>query len=404
MLNVFAPRVTFVADERSVLDALPVRTNPSDIWSSVLSLDNAIVDAATEWTSLQTTAYNYDTWSSAANAMHWIASRPNFGTAVVPPPTTASPASCFGYPACAVAGAFGGSLDCCHTLPGCCPSDNSCCTSDVDPSAASPSSCHAQPACGVLGLSCCESPDGCCTPSPVTGLVLGCCKALPPPHDAATSTTLDNTTTTPAQCHGQPKCAAAGLACCDSPLGCCQPTASGQILGCCDLPSPSPDATKATCHNEPLCGRLGLECCGAPDGCCHDAPGQPQLECCSPPYTKNETPRKVVVGDSASTCDLNPRCWTAGPNGAALACCTDDTAGCCSGHACCNATTGWTFDRILLVALGVLAVLGVVYCSVLYLRRKDYRPLERDIRAWYCGGFMVVMLGVFFYLAFTVQN
>ncbi|RHZ15064.1 hypothetical protein DYB37_008409 [Aphanomyces astaci] len=160
----------------------------------------------------------------------------------------------------------------------------------------------------------------------------------------------------------------------------------------------------ATCHNEPLCGRLGLECCGAPDGCCHDAPGQPQLECCSPPYTKNETPRKVVVGDSASTCDLNPRCWTAGPNGAALACCTDDTAGCCPGHACCNAPTGWTFDRILLVVLGVLAVLGVVYCSVLYLRRKDYRPLERDIRAWYCGGFMVVMLGVFFYLAFTVQN
>ncbi|RHY26521.1 hypothetical protein DYB32_007534 [Aphanomyces invadans] len=120
--------------------------------------------------------------------------------------------------------------------------------------------------------------------------------------------------------------------------------------------------------------------------------------------TTSVSPRKAVVGKAASSCDHNPLCLTAGPDGGVLACC-NDSKGCCPGNTCCsNATTWWTLDRVFMVALGALAIGGVFYCSVLYLRRKDYRPLDRDVRAWYCGCFMVIVLGVFFYLAFSVKN
>ncbi|ETW09748.1 hypothetical protein H310_00233 [Aphanomyces invadans] len=307
---------SYVADERQVLDNQPELSNPSDIWSSVLAFDNAIVDASREWTKLQRTDYNYDTWSSAANAMHWIASRSSFGTHVKPP-TKPVALACFGYPACALAGAFGGSLDCCNTLPGCCPSDKPCCKTDKisEPS----TTCHDEPACGILGLSCCGSPQGCCTPSPVTGLVLGCCKQVtkPPLDGRATNATT--------QCHAQPKCAAAKLECCNSPQGCCVPTASGQVLGCCDLTNaslvPTTTLPSTSCHNEPQCGVLGLECCSSPDGCCRTLPSQPKLTCCSQgqPLT-SVWPRKAVVGKAASSCDHNPLCLTAGPDGGVLAC------------------------------------------------------------------------------------
>ncbi|KAH9094705.1 hypothetical protein LEN26_018109 [Aphanomyces euteiches] len=383
---------SYVAEERAVLDGLPVISNPSDIWSSVLSLNNAIVHAKAEWTKVQTTNYNYDTWSSAANAMHWIASRPSF-IVEVPPAVTSPPPVCFGYPACALAGAFGSSLDCCKTLPGCCPGDNPCCNSDISPVNAS-NVCHDEPACGVLGLSCCDSPEGCCKPTP-TGQVLGCCKQTTKPTAAPS---LDT-----AQCHHQPKCAAAGLECCQSPEGCCVPTPTGQVLGCCESPNATTTAPPATstCHNEPQCGLLGLYCCGTPEGCCNTPPGQPKLDCCSvAPAPKAHS---VTVGDSGvSTCQANPRCLTAGPNGDALPCCKD-AVGCCPGNACCGSNP-WNVERILLIILGTLGLAGLVYCSVLYLRRKNYQPLEGDIRAWYCAGFALLTFGVFFYLVFTVKN
>ncbi|KAF0690325.1 Aste57867_18256 [Aphanomyces stellatus] len=358
---------SYVVEQRKVLDGLDVISNPADIWSSVLSLNNAIVNATHEWHAVQATDYNYDSWSSAANAMHWIASRPSPQASAATKLTAVPPPVCFGHGACSVAGPFGKPLDCCNTLPGCCPSDNPCCHAAFDPATASQHVCQDEPACGLLGLDCCGSPDGCCKPN--GGVLLGCCKGTAPkPASPPVATGASD------KCFHQPKCAAAGLACCDSPQGCCAPTASGQVLGCCM----TNETIKAleTCHNEPQCGLLGLSCCDSQEGCCNPAPGTPKLGCCSTPVAVAPPAPKSVsvsVGDGDSA--------------------TPSTS-----------TYHWTVWKTIAAVGGGIALLGVIYYVVYYLRRKDYKALEQDARTWYCGLFVVITMVAFFYLAFTVKN
>ncbi|KAF0690324.1 Aste57867_18255 [Aphanomyces stellatus] len=405
----------YVAEERTVLDGLGVVANPTDVYSAVLLLDDAIVRPQEAWTSLQATEYNYDAGSSATNAMHWIASRPA-SLATVPTTTTEAPL-CFGYPGCSIAGQFGKPLDCCGALPGCCPGDDACCKIDYDPTTTSEHICHDEPACGALGLLCCDSPDGCCKAAPNTTL-LGCCQQVAGPVTTAVPPAVAAT------CHAQPKCAAAKLECCGTAAGCCTPTSSGQVLGCCDAVAASNASTTtpppaSSCHNEPQCGVLGLACCDAPDGCCTAPPdGSPKLGCCATPSasprpvaSKTTAPvHHVSVGDPSTslTCFENPRCMTAGPNGAALACCLDANGpGCCPGMACCDAWWGpggilhWSVGKILVAIVGAVALGGAIYCAVLYYRRKNYQSLDRDDRGYYCAIFMVLTMAVFFYLVVT---
>ncbi|OQR84500.1 endo-1,3(4)-beta-glucanase [Achlya hypogyna] len=420
-------RPEYAWQQQAVLDAS--RDAGPDFWPTLSLLDKAIVNASDVWSRLASGHATYDSGNSAANALLFVASQPPFA------PNTTAPApapQCFGFSACFVAGAFGAPLECCNTLPGCCPSDNACCTAALAPVA--DDACHGEPACGALGLGCCDSPAGCCDPA---GVVLGCCK----PKTAASTDT----------CRGQPQCGALGLSCCASPAGCCEPTASGQVLGCCIAETPVPSINssalldrRATCYNEPKCLKAGLDCCGSDAGCCapnsaggyhdcctafataptalpqtqatcHNEPkclalgveccdseagccsGSPLLDCC-----KAFGATDIKVGDGVGgTCGGNPRCLTAGPNATPLWCCLDPTGpGCCPGADCCDAP-GVSAEKVIAIAVAVVFGLCVIYCVSLLYRRRHYEPIERDARSWYCAGFMLVIATFFVYLMLT---
>ncbi|EQC29511.1 hypothetical protein SDRG_12760 [Saprolegnia diclina VS20] len=408
-----------------------------DFWPTLSLLDEALVNASSVWAILLARGNaKYDSGNSAANALLYVASQPPFSpntTAVPPPP------QCFGSAACAIAGAFGTPLACCETLPGCCPSDNVCCTHDVTPT--DDTACHGEPVCGALGLGCCDSPDGCCDPS---GVVLGCCK----PKTKAVASSSSSAAAGKDTCVGQPACGALNLGCCGSPEGCCVPTVTGQVLDCCAPVTPVPsNATKtaaddrqtchqqpqcllakldccatdagccqpdgisgavldccvpltsappvqsATCFNEPKCLAAGVDCCGTPEGCCS---ASPLLDCCKD-FGKSAA-TEISVGDGPNSCAANPRCLTAGPKGTPLWCCTDPTGpGCCPGAECCE-HMGTSVEKILAIVVGVLICLCILYCVTQLYRRRHYEPIERDARAWYCAVFMLVLASFFVYL------
>ncbi|OQS03747.1 hypothetical protein THRCLA_03957 [Thraustotheca clavata] len=425
-------RPDYVWQQRQVLDSSS--TPGPDFWPTLTLLDKAIVNASVAWQTLMSSNKPYDSGNSASNSLLFVASLPSYT-----PNTTAAnkPApKCFGYPACYLAGAFGAPLECCNSLPGCCPSDNACCTASVEPTIDS-EACHGEPACAALGLGCCSSDSGCCDPA---GVVLGCCK--PKTQPSSGSSTSANV------CHNQPACGALNLGCCSSPEGCCTPSATGVMLDCCNSSPPTTtsvvtSSTSATCYNEPLCLKDNLDCCSNPEGCCKPDANGGYLDCCkaffdsltAPPAVKktchNEpkclaagvdccnlkegccstepllgcclaysSSTEVKVGSgNTQTCFDNPKCLTAGPNASPLACCLDPNGpGCCPGAACCDGTS---VEKIIAIVVAVLLGICIIYCAIMYYRRRHYEPVERDARSWYCAAFMLVTAAFFVYLMVT---
>ncbi|KAJ0390756.1 hypothetical protein P43SY_011828 [Pythium insidiosum] len=236
----------FVAQQYAVVRDAANALPHDDIWKSLMVMDLAIVDAEAAWQALTTEISAFDPWNSRANALYWVATRPSWRKRV--PPFLPSPANnqCFGAPACGVAGANGTPLGCCNTLPGCCPSGLGCCPPRERPSPPPLNVCFGEPQCAALGLGCCSSAQGCCEPDLVTGIVLGCCK--PKSRRPSTPAPAPTGVSDPATCQRQPRCAALGLDCCSSPQGCCQPNPlTGMVLDCCDAvpqtPTPAPQTT-----------------------------------------------------------------------------------------------------------------------------------------------------------------
>jgi hypothetical protein len=402
-----------------------------DIWTTLTWMNKAILNASAAWHELQYLRLDYDSWNSAANTMHWVSTLAPYTPEVVTRPFASSSSVCFGYPACSVAGAFGGMLDCCKTLPGCCPGDFACCSikdfkmplNDTDSS----SMCHGEPSCAALRLDCCESPDGCCKTTNAS-LLLGCCKPQHPQQQAMKPITTKQVTssndTGVAACHNQPTCAALDLDCCHDLDGCCTVSVDRVPLECCQstptsptlmpllLPSSS-SSSSSSCHDEPVCAALGLACCASPEGCCErsSTSGKVPLLCCrssgsSASASSSSSSRTAanVKGTSNDqdmlTCFDNPRCLTAGVNGSALWCCASEY-GCCPGMECCDNMSLVQVEKILAIVLCVtIGLCGILYAIRSHARRRPYQTIdaERDGRSWFCAGFMVITLVVFFYL------
>ncbi|DAZ92504.1 TPA: hypothetical protein N0F65_012734, partial [Lagenidium giganteum] len=392
----FTPISSILLDEPYTVREFPLiepdfaKLPATDIWKSVICLDHAILDAATAWNEFFDNVRALDTWNSASNSLHWIATRRSWfdqkDRKALTTVTTNDGDQCFGFPECSTAGPNGTALGCCDSLPGCCPSGLACCpprnTSNIPPNAChsepkcaalgldccgsfdgccEPNSftggvmcccknqsatlaprinrnptgaCHGQPQCAAAGLDCCKSRDGCCVPDPLTNVVLGCCTA-----DIADSgsATAPSSATATATCQNQPRCAAAKLDCCATPQGCCQPDTSGAKLDCCNdvadaksAPAAGSATATTTCQHQPRCAAANLDCCATPQGCCQpDATGA-MLDCCDAPTA---SPSPTPLGDG--TCHNEPQCLTAGENHTALLCCFTPQ-GCCPGLLCCQ--------------------------------------------------------------------
>jgi hypothetical protein len=340
--------------------------------------------------------------------------------------------ACMGEHQCAVLG-----LGCCNSIDGCCEPDPftgtvlGCCkdqsvrpvATTKEPTSASNTSsssgfCTDQPKCSAAGLLCCDTEAGCCAPDPITGGQLDCCVA--PPQAIAT-------------CHSQPKCAALDLLCCGTTEGCCKPDpVSGGVLDCCiqtstsDHPQAAPTTVSpkdvSTCHQQPLCAEAGLDCCSSAQGCCEPDPVYGAVLGCCQLETKNSSPEPVPtapVKDPFGTCHGETACLTAGANGTALMCCATEK-GCCPGLLCCSPSSGdgeatttttgtsngddETPKTTSKTSVALVIVLSVVVVALLAIalatcyRRRNYAPLDQDSRAWYCGALMLFVAAFFVYL------
>ncbi|KAL7682228.1 putative endo-1,3(4)-beta-glucanase, glycosyl hydrolase family 81 [Plasmopara halstedii] len=295
----FTPQLldeTFIMREYQLLGQDLPDLDRYDIWRSIVVLDHAILDAAKAWDELNQTVNAFDTWSSRSNAMYWIATRSSWlaqkNRTELRDPITDVDKNCFGFPACASAGNNGTALLCCSTLPGCCPSALSCCPHE-DPPLLPSNACYGEYDCARLELGCCNTIDGCCEPDPVSGTVLNCCHSQ---HQFISNTTekVKEEDKDTSLCFGEPICAAAKLDCCGAPSGCCSD--SDTKLNCCLSRNPTSASSNSShssndnnCHGQPKCAAAGLDCCGWDEGCCKsDSISGFKLDCCeAPPGTSS---------------------------------------------------------------------------------------------------------------------
>ncbi|EGZ11438.1 putative endo-1,3-beta-glucanase [Phytophthora sojae] len=376
----------YVAREYALLSQDLPDLDQYDIWRSIVVMDHAILNAADAWDELNNTVKAFDTWSSRANAMYWIATRPSWfaqkNRAVLSNPDLDADDKCFGFPACASAGENGTALMCCGTLPGCCPSHLGCCPQE-DPALLPSNACFGEHECAVLGLGCCNTIDGCCEPDPITGAVLGCCKNQ---HPVVSNTTHKpaHTAKDDAVCYGEPLCAAAKLDCCGAPGGCC--AGSGVTLDCCSsetpvsvLSSSSHSSDANTCQGQPKCGAAGLDCCGWDGGCCKPDPVTgAKLDCC-----------QDEAADAPSTETIPIRSG----NGHHEDRDSDDSDA--------GENAGDTVTRIFIGLGGAVLLIAIVYAVGLCYRRRGYASIDGDMRSLYCAGLMVGVIAFFVFLIVT---
>ncbi|TMW66996.1 hypothetical protein Poli38472_012112 [Pythium oligandrum] len=342
---------------------------------------------------------------------------------------TDTPGFCTAEPRC---GAL--KLQCCGSPEGCCEPDPitgvklGCCLPSPAPKQSGGESgqagtCHSQPRCAAAGLECCGAPGGCCKPDPVTGMRLDCCDG---PITAVATITASFTSNGSDSCHEQPLCAQAGLDCCLSPEGCCKPDpVTGAKLLCCQdnavtnsSTSPAPTAPSTdpfgTCHEQPLCAQAGLDCCSSPEGCCKPDPVTgAKLLCCQDNSVTNSTdspaPTTPAV-DPFGTCHNEPACLTAGEGNGPLNCCATPE-GCCPGLLCCSASkevstgngsdtssSGHVIPNIVAIIVVVVAVSALAFGIAMCYRRRNYAPIDHDMRVWTCGVLMAVVVVFFVYL------
>jgi len=387
----FTPQLldeAYVAREYALLSQDLPDLSPYDIWRSIVVLDHAILDAAEAWDELSNTVKNFDTWSSRTNAMYWVATRPSWfaqkNRPALSDPDLDADDKCFGFPACATAGANGTALMCCGTLPGCCPSSLGCCPQE-DPALLPSNACFGEHECAVLGLGCCNTIDGCCEPDPISGTVLGCCKNQHPVVSNTTHKAADKAEDSEV-CYGEPLCAAAKLDCCGAPGGCC--AGSGVKLNCCSSETPSvavsststsSSSEKDTCQGQPKCGAAGLDCCTWDGGCCKPDPVTGNtLDCCQDDAAdepSSETiPIRVGQGHHEDTD-------------------SDDSAA--------GDNAGDTITRVFIGLGGAVVLVALVYAVGLCYRRRGYASIDGDMRALYCAGLMVGVIGFFVFLIVT---
>lgn len=424
----FTPITTELLDEPYVVHEYPLLDRELDgldsnnIWRSIVVLDHAILDGAKAWDELVESVTAYDTWNSPSNAMYWIATRPSWYSQknrdVLAHPVTDQDDMCFGYPECSTAGDNGTALLCCSTLPGCCPSALGCCPKE-DPVDIPANACFGELQCGLLGLGCCNTIDGCCEPDPISGTVLGCCKDQHPVFlpSAKPAASANNTQSV---CYGEPQCAAAKLDCCSVPGGCC--AGSGPKLDCCSTEpiaaaptgadSPTEDEA-ATCHSQPACAAAGLDCCATDAGCCEPDPKTGAvLDCCvavtsSPARagsaevdTCHDEP--VCAAAKLLCCDTDAGCCAPDPvSGAVLDCCKSASTSTRDGDASTAGETdvnGKTLTR-LFIGVAALGIVGLaVYAAITWYRRRGYSTLDRDMRALYCAGMLIAVIAFFVFL------
>jgi hypothetical protein len=387
----FTPQLldeAYVAREYALLSQDLPDLSPYDIWRSIVVLDHAILDAAEAWDELSNTVKNFDTWSSRTNAMYWVATRPSWfaqkNRPALSDPDLDADDKCFGFPACATAGANGTALMCCGTLPGCCPSSLGCCPQE-DPALLPSNACFGEHECAVLGLGCCNTIDGCCEPDPISGTVLGCCKNQHPVVSNTTHKAADKAEDSEV-CYGEPLCAAAKLDCCGAPGGCC--AGSGVKLNCCSSETPSvavsststsSSSEKDTCQGQPKCGAAGLDCCTWDGGCCKPDPVTGNtLDCCQDDAAdepSSETiPIRIGQGHHEDTD-------------------SDDSAA--------GDNAGDTITRVFIGLGGAVVLVALVYAVGLCYRRRGYASIDGDMRALYCAGLMVGVIGFFVFLIVT---
>lgn len=338
--------------------------------------------------------------------------------------------ACFGEHQCAMLG-----LGCCNSIDGCCEPDPftgavlGCCknqhpvTKKPRATAAHNTTgsamCYSEPKCAAAKLGCCDQPGGCCA---ADGPKLDCCSnkvTLAPANAEDTAT-----------CQNQPKCAAAKLDCCGVVGGCCAPDPkSSAVLDCCEAPAPTTTLVKSssfsdkdTCYGEPQCALAGLDCCGSPEGCCQPDPvSGEKLLCCKQDAKDATSAPTPAVPDYVHTCHGEIACLTGGANGTALNCCFTEE-GCCPGLLCCASSgddsgetrtkTGASSDGdssnekstvnlVFAIILGVFILGAIVFCLAMCYRRRHYAPIGHDLRAWYCAGLLVV---VFVFFVAVVYN
>lgn len=337
--------------------------------------------------------------------------------------------ACFGEHQCAVLG-----LGCCNSIDGCCEPDPftgvvlGCCknqhpvTKKPRPTAVHNTTdsamCYSEPKCAAAKLGCCDVPGGCCA---ADGPKLDCCsnKVILAPANAEDTAT----------CQNQPKCAAAKLDCCGVTGGCCTPDpATNAVLDCCEAPAPTTSLVKSssspekdTCFGEPQCALAGLDCCGSPDGCCQPDPvSGEKLLCCKQDAKDTTSAPTPAVPDYVHSCHGEIACLTGGANGTALNCCFTEE-GCCPGLLCCASSgddsdevrtkTGSSSDDdsnekstvnlVFAIILGVFIVGAIVFCLAMCYRRRHYAPIGHDLRAWYCAAMLVVVFVFFVALVYN---
>nr|CCA18874.1 hypothetical protein sce7103 [Albugo laibachii Nc14] len=153
----------------------------SDIWKSALCMNHAIIHAEAAWKEFKSSVAAFDTWNSATNTLFWIATRPSWFDKKQLPHSNSTHLQCFGFPEC-------NGLECCTTLPGCCPSALACCPvqtqiisrtaifGDKQQRDIGLEVCYGEAQCAALNLSCCDSFEGCCEPQGENATLLGCCR------------------------------------------------------------------------------------------------------------------------------------------------------------------------------------------------------------------------------------
>lgn len=415
----FTPITPYLIDEAYVVDEYPLiagyldSLQSRDIWRSIVVLDHAILDAETAWDELVNSVEAFDTWNSPSNSMYWVATRPSWfsqkNRKTLTQPKLNEEDKCFGYPACSTAGDNGTALLCCSTLPGCCPSNLGCCPKE-DKDALPPNACFGEHQCGLLGLGCCNSADGCCEPDPISGAVLGCCKNQHPATRKPQVTATPAANGTQALCHNEPQCAAAGLDCCATPGGCC--SGPGPKLDCCSAAistastASSGSDSALACHSQPTCAAANLDCCATPGGCCEPDPGSGAvLDCCiaetaPPDHTCHGEP--VCAAAGVDCCGTPDGCCKPDPTtGALLDCCSAYSAGSSSVSTGSGTKADGSSKTLARMFVGV-AILGAVgfvaYALLTCYRRRGYASVDRDMRALYCAGLMVAVVGFFVFL------
>lgn len=368
----------YVAREYALLSQDLSDLSQYDIWRSIVVMDHAILDAEEAWDELNNTVKTFDTWSSRTNAMYWTATRPSWFAQKNRPalsnPDLDADAKCFGFPACATAGANGTALMCCGTLPGCCPSALGCCPQE-DPALLPSNACFGEHECAVLGLDCCNTIDGCCEPDPISGTVLGCCKNQHPVISNTTHKVAEKTEDA-AKCYGEPVCEAANLDCCGVPGGCC--SGSGVKLDCCSseirtalLSSDSHSSDANSCQGQAKCGAAGLDCCGWDGGCCNPDPVTgAKLDCCQDESSSEAIPIRSGHGHHEEEDDSDDSSWS-------------------------NVT------RIFVGLGGAILLVAIVYAGGMCYRRRGYSNMDGDMRSLYCAGLMVGVIAFFIFLIVT---